>query len=61
LEHPHQSALENHDRRTPRLGRRRSVNLSIGIKPEPKAKFSLINIDHITMQTDAAYQSYAAK
>jgi hypothetical protein len=31
LEHPHQSALENHDRRTPRLGRRRSVNLSIGI------------------------------
>jgi pimeloyl-ACP methyl ester carboxylesterase len=33
LEHPHQSALENHDRRTPRLGRRRSVNLSIGISP----------------------------
>src|SRR5271154_1184405 len=31
LEHPYQSALENHDRRTPRLGRRRSVNLRIGI------------------------------
>jgi hypothetical protein len=31
LEYPDQSALENHDRRTPRLGRRRSVSLRIGI------------------------------
>ena len=33
LERPHQSALENHVHRTPRLGRRRSVNLRIGITP----------------------------
>ena len=33
LEHPHRSALENHVHRTPRLGRRRSVNLRIGISP----------------------------
>jgi hypothetical protein len=31
LEHPHRSTLENHVHRTPRLGRRRSLNLRIGI------------------------------
>ena len=32
LEHPHRSALENHVHRTPRMGRRRSLNLRIGIR-----------------------------
>jgi len=31
LEHPHRSALENHVHRSPRVGRRRSANLRIGI------------------------------
>src|SRR5262249_45829032 len=35
LEHAHRSAVENHVHRPPRLGSRRSLNLRIGIKPEP--------------------------
>jgi hypothetical protein len=34
LEYPHRSALENHVRHTSRLGRRRSVNLRIGVSAE---------------------------
>jgi hypothetical protein len=33
MEHAHKSALENHVHRPPRLGRHRSLNLRIGIKP----------------------------
>src|SRR6201984_1748973 len=33
MEHAHRSAMENHVHRAPRLGRRRSLNLRIGIKP----------------------------
>ena len=33
LEHPDRPALENHVHRTPRLGRRRSVNLRVSITP----------------------------
>jgi hypothetical protein len=36
MEHAHQSALENHVHRPPRLGRHRSLNLRIGISPDTK-------------------------
>ena len=53
LEYPHRSALENHVHRTPRLGRRRSVNLRIGIRGPSSPFCSTIQVRAIAIQVRA--------